>query len=163
MSTQNVVDIKSRFVPPSKIPQDEHIILGVSNAEAKRQLMAMLEHTGTTDYICKLDAHQDRYCFASRKLVKGCTAVAVSHPDGSCKALVKAKKPPTDAQGRLQVAKPQSNDIKALFARVAALESANETLRAALIELHGTITTEKSFKAVREALADTPVAEMEVA
>ena len=132
----------------------------------KEKRNAMVEwlqgQPGQTVYIAKLDRSADSYCLAERKLVKGCTHVATVTDTGEFHA-VKQSKPPVDSKGRLVVAKPQQAATKAQFAQLGELRKETEELRAQIEGLTTLLLQCKSYKAVRDALADTPETEMEVA
>tara|TARA_Y100000593_G_C4109034_1_gene237023 strand:+ start:73 stop:549 length:477 start_codon:yes stop_codon:yes gene_type:complete len=150
------------LVPAGNAPTPNHTI-ELPDKEKRNAMVEWLQgQPGQTVHIAKMDGSAHSYCLATRKLVKGCTHVATVTATGEFHA-VKQSTPPVDSQGRLIVAKPQKAATKAQFAQITELRKETEELRAQVEGLTTLLLECKSYKAVRDALADTPVAEMEVA
>jgi hypothetical protein len=166
------------LVPAGNAPTLNQTIQ-LPDKEKRNEMVAWLQgQPGQTVHIAKLDRSPDSYCLAERKLVKGCTHVATVTDTGEFHA-VKQSKPPTDAKGRLQVAKPQQAATKAQFAQITELRKEIEELQGRLWDLTYLLAESKTYKSVRGALAvqlsdadpatdhlvttDTPETEKEVA
>ena len=137
------------LVPAGSSPTPDHTIELADKAARNRMIEWLQGQPGTTIHIAELDAGGNRYCLATRKLVKGCTHVATVTDTGE----FHARAVPTDSRGRLQVAKPQEPASKAQFAQIGELRKEIAELQGRLWDLTFLLAESKTFKAVRSALA----------